>query len=156
MTQPVDGSRTPEAAGGNKRAGLAGFAAVIALSAWGGALGLSIGFLSLPATLNERLPFASPVFGGLALALVVALPATCLAWLAWHDDPRTGNAARSVGGLLVGWILVELAFIRDFSFFHPTYLVIGLVLLWIGRRAGRSGPAAPLPAELEWTRRSSR
>ena len=135
MTQAVSSSGTLQVANGSRRSGLTAFAAVIALSAWGGALGLSIGFLSLPARLNDRLPFASPVLGGLALTLVVALPATWLASLAWHGDRRTDGWAVVTGGLLVGWILVELAFIRDFSFFHPTYLVIGLVLIWIGRRA---------------------
>jgi len=135
MTQSVNSSGTVQVDSGTRRAGLAGFAAVVALSAWGGALGLSIGFLSLPAELNERLPFASPVLGGLALALIVAVPSTRLAWLAWRGDRRTDGWAVVTGGLLVGWILVELAFIRDFSFFHPTYLIIGFVLMWIGRRA---------------------
>jgi hypothetical protein len=30
--------------------------------------------------------------------------------------------------LLMGWIVVELAFIRSLSFFHPLYFLVGLAL----------------------------
>jgi hypothetical protein len=114
------------------RRALSAFAALIALSAYLGVAGLTLGFLGLPANLEARLPFASPVLGGLALAVVVALPTSVLAWLAWRGDPRTDTACVAAGLLVVGWILVELAFIRDLSFFHPLYVVVGLVLVRIG------------------------
>lgn len=121
-----------------RHAGLAAFAALLALSAWGGAAGLSIGFLSLGPAVESRLPFASPVFGGLALAVVVALPMSVLAVLAWRGDPRTGDAAVVCGVLQVGWIVVELLFIWELSFFHPLFLAIGVALIVIGRRMGAS------------------
>ena len=120
------------------RRGLSAFAAVIALSAWGGAAGLIWGFLDLGAEVTPRLPFASPVLGGLALIACVAVPMTIVAVLAWQGDPRTGPATVAAGVLQVGWILVELAFIRVLSFFHPIYLVIGIALIVIGRRAPRT------------------
>ena len=39
----------------------------------------------------------------------------------------------SRGTLVIGWIVVELAFIQELSFFHPTYVLIGATLIWIGR-----------------------
>jgi hypothetical protein len=65
--------------------------------------------------------------------VIVAVPATWLAWLAWRGDPRIEAAELLTGGLLMGWIIVELAFIREFSFFHPLYLAIGVILVWLGR-----------------------
>jgi hypothetical protein len=118
--------------GHQHRAGLAIFAAIIAFSAYAGAIGLVSGGLSL-GDVTSRLPFGSPVLGGIALALIVAVPSTYLAWLAWRADPRTDAAALIVGVLIIGWIVVELAFIREFSFFHPLYLVVGAALIWIGR-----------------------
>jgi hypothetical protein len=115
------------------RAGVAVFAAIIAFSAYAGAIGLVSGGLSLGDELTARLPFGSPVLGGIALALIVAVPSTWLAWLAWQADPRTDAAALAVGIVIIGWIVVELAFIREFSFFHPVYLVVGAALIWIGR-----------------------
>jgi hypothetical protein len=48
------------------------------------------------------------------------------------------------GVLVIGWILVELAFIRELSFFHPLYLAVGGLLLWAGRPALHRKPAASL------------
>lgn len=116
-----------------RRTGASLLAAAVAVSAYGGAIGLVLGALGLPAELEARLPFGSPVLGGLALALVVALPSTVLARFAWRDDPRTDPMALVAGVLLVGWIVVELVFIRELSFFHPAYVLVGVVLLWLGR-----------------------
>jgi hypothetical protein len=115
------------------RVGVAVFAAIIAFSAYAGAIGLVSGGLSLGDVLTARLPFGSPVLGGIALALIVAVPSTWLAWLAWQADSRTDAVALIVGILIIGWIVVELAFIREVSFFHPVYLVVGAALIWIGR-----------------------
>lgn len=110
-------------------------ASLNAVAALGGAWGLTSGSLSIGARLEDRLPFGSPVLGGLALFLAVAVPNAVLAVLAWRGDRRTGTAAEAVGLLLVVWILVELAALRELSFFHPLYLGIGLLMVWLGRRA---------------------
>ena len=80
------------------------------------------------------MPFDSPALGGIALGLIVGLPMTVLALLAWKGDPRSGPLAVAAGVIQIGWILVELAFIREFSFFHPTYIGVGAALIVIGRR----------------------
>lgn len=135
MIDPPEGTR-------GRRTGLAVFAGLIAFSAYGGALGLTLGFIDLGARINDRLPLGSPVLGGFALALVVAVPSTVLAWWAWRGDPRTDLAAVVTGVLVIGWIVVELAFIRELSFLHPTYVLVGAALIWAGRRAlRRTGPA---------------
>ena len=121
-----------------RRLGVSVFAGLIAFSAYAGAFGLVTGWLMLDDTAAARLPFGSPVLGGIALAVIVGVPTTRLAWLAWRGDPRTEAVALLSGALLVGWILVELAFIREFSFFHPTYLVIGFILIWLGRHGTRT------------------
>jgi hypothetical protein len=95
-------------------------AALRALSAYGGGAGLITGSLDLGVTATARMPFHSTVLGGLALIAVVALPSTALAWLAARGHHRTGDASIVAGILLVGWILIELAFIRELSFFHPS------------------------------------
>ena len=48
-----------------------------------------------------------------------------------------GWSAIAVGAAMVVWILVELAFIRELSFFHPLYVAVGLVMIWAGFRAVR-------------------
>ena len=82
----------------------------------------------------DRLPFQSPVAGGLALIAVVAAPNTLLAWVAARGQHRSGDLSILTGVLLAGWILVELAFIRELSFFHPVYFALGALLIWLGTR----------------------
>lgn len=113
---------------------IAVLAGLNAVSALAGALGLAIGFLSLSEELTARLPWGSPVLGGIALGLLVALPNGLLTLLAVRVDRQTGACAIAVGVVLVGWILVQLAFIREVSFFHPLYAGLGLLLVWLGTR----------------------
>ena len=113
---------------------LAGSAAVVAVSACFGAIGLISGWLSLTDRLNQRLPFASPLLGGIALFVVIAVPFSMLALRAWRGDRSTGAFAIVCGLLTMGWILVQLAFLREFSFFHPLYLAVGVAFVIVGRR----------------------
>jgi hypothetical protein len=57
----------------------------VAISAYGGAAALIAGWLRPSTSMAESLPFHSPVFAGIALACVVAAPATIVVVLAWHD-----------------------------------------------------------------------
>ena len=92
------------------------------------------GVLSLGTVVTDRLPWASPVWGGIALLLWVAVPNAVLCVLALRGSRATALASLAVGTLLVAWILVQLAFIRDLTFFHPLYIGIGLVLIGLGAR----------------------
>lgn len=114
--------------------GLSVVAGVNAFAGWAGALGLGTGELALGAEIEERLPFDSPVFAGVALACIVAVPLSALAALAWRGDPKTFLAAALSGSLLMGWILIQLVVIRTVSFFHPLYFAFGAGLLAWGSR----------------------
>ena len=109
------------------------YAGLIACSAYGGAIGLAGGGADPKGTLDARLPFASPVFAACALALIVGVPNTVLARFAWRNDGRAPVAAIAAGVLLVGWIVVELAVIREWSWLQPVYAAIGASLVVIGR-----------------------
>jgi hypothetical protein len=115
--------------------GLAAFAALISASAWFGTAGLATGFLDLGPEVTPRLPFASPVLGGIALAVVVAIPTAVLAVLAWRGGRRTPAVAIWCGVAQIAWIVVELAFIRELSFFHPLYVLVGAALVGLGVRS---------------------
>ena len=118
-----------------RRAWLATYAAVLALGAWAGAAGLAIGFLALPETAESRLPFGSPFLGGVALAVLVGVPATVLTVMAWRGHPWVLHAAVLDGVLLIGWIVVEAAFLRELSVLHAVYLAVGAGLVVWGRPA---------------------
>jgi hypothetical protein len=113
---------------------MAAYAGFIALSAYAGSIGMISGLLPVRAPLVERLPFHSPVFGGIALVLIVGLPASFVA-VAWRRHPRTPDAAALAGLLLVGWIAVELAIAREFSVLRVIYGAAGAALMAVGNAA---------------------
>ena len=110
------------------------------LAALAGAWGLASGLLTLGATAESRLPGDSIPLAAVALTAAVAVPNAVVAVLAYRGDPRTGVVAEAAGAILVGWILVELAFIREPSFFHPLYVAIGLLMVRLGRSRTMSRP----------------
>jgi hypothetical protein len=117
------------------RVALAASAGFIALSAYFGSIGMISGLLAVRAPLAGRLPFHSPVFGGIALALVVGLPASFVAALSWRRHPRTPDATALAGLMLVAWIAVELAIAREFSVLQVIYAVAGAGLIAVGNVA---------------------
>ncbi len=128
----MDTSRTPasRAATASRRAALF-LATLNAVGAAGGAVALVTGAIDLGAA-NARLPFHSPVLGGIALLVVVALPQSVLAWSAHRDDPRTPALGVACGVLLVGWILVEVVVLQAVAGLHWIYLAIGIVQVALG------------------------
>jgi hypothetical protein len=127
---------------GSRHPGLAIVAGINAAAAWFGAAGLITGFLGLGKAIEARLPFASPVLGGLALATLVAVPLTLLAAAAWIGDPRTPEATVAAGVVLIGWIAVQALFLRTFSAFQPTYALLGVALIAWGRHVRRAAQPA--------------
>ena len=117
------------------RAGLAGFAALNAVAAWAGAVGLATGGIDFGERTNDRLPFDSLVLAGVALAVIVAVPLTVLAWLAWTGAARTNDAALIAGLLIIGWIVAQVVALWAFSLFQPAYLGIGALLIAASGRA---------------------
>ena len=124
------------------RFAIAVVAGLNAVAAAAGGVSLALGVLSLTPEATARLPWGSAVLGGLALLACVAVPNAVLAVLSWHRDDRTAVGAVLVGWLLVAWIVVELAFIRELSFFHPLYVGVGLLLVMLGHGLRRAGERA--------------
>ena len=88
---------------------------------------------------NDRLPFDSLVLAGLALAVIVAIPLTVLAWSAWTGAARTDDVALIAGLLIIAWIVVQVVVLRAFSLFQPAYLGIGAYFVAASHRV-RLGP----------------
>ena len=129
---------------------------VIALSGYAGVVGLMGGGISFGDIINARLPFGSLVLAGAALLSIVAVPMTVAAVAAGRDSRHSADIVFGAGLLLVAWIAVELAFIKAYSWFHPTYLVAAIVVLglgWLMNRAA-SPPAWQARSELRGTQLS--
>ena len=122
----------------HRRPALAAGSGLVAFGAFGGGVSLMVGWIDIGDSLSERLPFSSPVFGGLALMLIVGLPFSMVCRRAWVGDRRAGVTAFVAGVLLVGWIIVQLASIRSVSFLHPLFLAVGVVFTVVGYRSRRA------------------
>jgi peptidoglycan/LPS O-acetylase OafA/YrhL len=112
--------------------GTAVLTGLIALSACGGVVGLVGGGLSFGATINARLPYGSLFLAGIALLFFVAAPMTIAAVASLRDLRHANDIAFGAALLLVTWIAIELAFIKSYSWFHPTYLGLGILVALCG------------------------
>lgn len=128
---------------GSRRPWLATFTALLAAAAFGGAVALIIGALDLGEEVESRIPFGSAAFGGFALALVVGVPMTVVAVLAATGSRRCGFAAVLAGGLLIGWIAVQIGITKAYSWLQPLLAFAGLAVLFAGLRDYPAVGSAP-------------
>ena len=121
----------------------------IALSGYAGVVGLLGGGISFGDTIDARLPFGSLFVAGLALLAIVAVPMTVASVAAGRGMRYSADIVFGAGLVLVGWIAVELAFIKAYSWFHPTYLVAAIVVLGLSWLMNRTGSQTAGPATFE-------
>ena len=120
---------------------------LLALSAVVGAVGMVTGTLDLGAEVTARLPLDSTALGGTALLLVVAAPMASVSVLATRRAPATDLAALVAGLLLIGWIFLEVAVIRTFSWLQPTLLAAGVAVALAGLGVLGSSRPTTVPGE---------
>jgi hypothetical protein len=133
-------------AAASHRYGVVLCAVIVSVSAYFGAIGLAFGMLPGDATVAAKLPFHSLVFGAVALVVIVAIPTTWLTWLAWRRHPRATDMATLTGLILVGWIVVEVLVIGEFSVLQVVYAIAGITLVALGSRAMLGEVAAAVAA----------
>jgi hypothetical protein len=112
---------------------------LMAVAAGVGAVGLIGGGLDLGPTVTARLPADSPGLAGVALVLIVGLPMTTTAVAGIRRSPAAADLAVLAGAALVGWIAIEAAVIRTFSWLQPACLLYGAVVAALGVLARRVG-----------------
>ena len=121
-------ARAPERAARTWLIMISGWTAVLAT---GGAVGLATGTMLDPVS-TARLPWHSAGTAATALLVVVAAPMAIVAVLAQRRHPAYRTAAVVAGCLLIAWIAVEIAFIRELSWLQAVFAVVGIVVLLLG------------------------
>ncbi len=114
---------------------------VLAVGAFGGAVGLILGGIDL-GDAADHLPFGSPVLGGVALGLVCGVLPTVVAVGAWRRRSWAPLGHVVVGAALVGWVVVQVAFIGLQSWLQVSYAVFGLAITALGISCLHSGPSS--------------
>jgi hypothetical protein len=114
------------------RIGAAAFTGIIALSAYAGVIGFVGGAISFGETIDAQLPYQSLFLAGMALLFVIAAPMTAAAVACIRDLRYARELVIGAGLLLVAWIGIELAFIRSYSWFHPAYLLLAILVMISG------------------------
>lgn len=129
---------------------------VLAVGAFAGSVGLVAGGIDLGDAADD-LPFASPVFGGVALAVVCGIWPTALAIAAWRQRRWATAGHLLVGLALVGWIVVQVAFIGLGSWLQVAFATFGVAIGTLAvANGGAARPAAGADAELAERRRRVR
>ncbi|MFC6012530.1 hypothetical protein [Nocardia lasii] len=107
-------------------------AGLLAIWAFAGAFALITGALDLGPLARARLPWQSPVLAGAMLALVVGVPMTVVAFV------RTAQTTMLAACALIGWILLQLLVLREFSWIQPVCVILAVIVAALG--------APPVPA----------
>jgi hypothetical protein len=86
-----------------------------------------------PAMLRD-LPFDTWVLPGIALAALVAVPNVVAGILVARGHPRARIVSILTGGILIGWIVVQLALIQQYFYLQPVMGVCGLLTIGLAYR----------------------
>jgi hypothetical protein len=135
-----DDAERETAAAKATRVWLALLTGLTAVSAAAGAIALATGTSGLDAVTVSRLPSHSTVFAGVALAVVVALPMAVASYLTAHACRGHLVAGTVAGLLLIGWLVVEVVVIAEFSWLQVAFVAVGVAVLFLAvptRRPGR-------------------
>ena len=97
----------------------------------------AIALQELPVAPPSFLPGDGWGFGALALLLLVAAPMTVACLTAISGHPAAAQTAMLAGGLLMGWIVVQVLLIGLVFWLQPAMFLFGVVVLALGMGAYR-------------------
>lgn len=123
------------------RAALIGVEVVVALAAVVGALGLlADNAFGLPDEWLAAIPFPTWRWPAVLLLATVALPMSAAAVGELRRGAWAPTASTVAGVLLLVWIIVQVAVIRQYTVVEPLFAAAGLAILLLSGRLHRGGP----------------
>ena len=103
--------------------------AFVAVGAVYGSIMLITNAWRLDQAMLRHLPVDTWLLPGAALAALVALPYVVAAFLVLTRHPMARAVSLLAGGILVGWIVVQLALIQQYFFLQPVMALCGLLTI---------------------------
>ena len=140
-TAPAPGSSSTTGADATRRV-VIGLEVLLAVAAFGGSWALVSNTVDASSYVSE-IPFSSTVFGGLALAVVVAIPATVAAAAGLTHRTWSRPAHLTAGALLMVWIVVEVIYIGLTSWLQPVMFAWGAAIVLLGSRVPKGPVGRP-------------
>lgn len=123
------------------RVAVIGLEVAVALSAIGGGVGmLTSSGIGLPDSWLAATPFPTWRWPALLLLATVAVPMTAAAVGELRREAWAPMASTLAGAILVIWIAVEVAVIRQYAALQPAFAAAGLAILLLSGRLHRGGP----------------
>lgn len=101
----------------------------VAVGAGYGSIMLVTDAWRLDRSMLRHLPVDTWVLPGVALAVLIALPTAAAAILVATNHPMARAGSLLTGGILVGWIVVQLILIQQYFFLQPVIGVCGLLTI---------------------------
>jgi hypothetical protein len=102
---------------------------IVALNAFGGGWYALAGAENVPLEWLEGSPFDSYFIPGLFLLVVVGGMCLISALMLFFNAKKAMAVTRIAGGVLLGWILIQLLIIGYVSFLQPTILTAAVIVL---------------------------
>jgi hypothetical protein len=113
-----------------------------AVSAIVGAVGLVVGFMSVPLSVLSGTPFTDFTVPALLLGVVVGGSALVAALITAFGPRRYGALASAVAGCLtVGYLIIELALIGLGSWAQVVWLGVGLLMIGLAALLWQAEPS---------------
>jgi hypothetical protein len=116
------------------RIALVAVEAFVAVGAVYGSVMLITDAWRLDPAMLRHLPFDTWVLPGIALAALIAVPNVVAGVLVARGHPRARIVSMLAGGILVGWIVVQIALIQHYFFLQPVMGVCGLLTIGLAYR----------------------
>lgn len=91
----------------------------------GSGLGMTVDIL-------QYSPFSSFLIPGIVLFVVNGLFSFAVAWLALRHHPHMIKLIILQGGILVGWIIIQMIMLREINYLHIIYGGAGMLLVACG------------------------
>jgi hypothetical protein len=91
----------------------------------GSSLGMTVNIL-------QYSPFSNFLIPGIVLFVANGLFSFIVAWLAIRNHPYALKLIILQGGILVGWIIVQMIMLREINYLHVIYGAAGMLLMACG------------------------
>ncbi|NNE28680.1 MAG: hypothetical protein HKN16_03545 [Saprospiraceae bacterium] len=94
--------------------------------------------VGIPPEILKNAPFDDFLVPGIALVVFLGLANLIGGYMTWKNHPRAGFAALICGGLMMGFIIIEVAMIGLVSSLQPLFFIVGAVIFYLGWKKGKS------------------